>query len=218
MAVEAGARRRPAQADGRSAHAIRQGQYALRHSAHDLWRIRPYIVNPRHTLRMGFAVSAEQTNLTNIYTVLPGSPGAVTGPQFNVIDDNSKLGWNIGFYVQDEWKLTRDLTLNAGLRFDQLYQYVDANQLSPRLALVYKPLDGTSIHAGYARYFTPPYQAQAYSANIALFNGTTNQPDVPLNSPVLPERSNYFDVGLDQTVLPGLTTILKKEPDGSAAH
>jgi outer membrane receptor protein involved in Fe transport len=129
----------------------------------------------------------------------------VTGPQFNVVDDNSKLGWNIGFYVQDEWKLTRDLTLNAGLRFDQLYQYVDTNQLSPRLALVYKPLDGTSIHAGYARYFTPPYQAQAYSANIALFNGTTYQPDVPLNSPVLPERSNYFDVGLDQTVLPGLT-------------
>jgi outer membrane receptor protein involved in Fe transport len=164
-----------------------------------------YTVNPRHTLRMGFAVSAEQTNLTNIYTVLPGSPGAVAGPQFNVADDNSKLGWNIGLYIQDEWKLTRDLTLNAGLRFDQLYQYVDANQVSPRLALVYKPFDGTSIHAGYARYFTPPYQAQAYSANIGLFNGTTNQPDVPLNSPVLPERSNYFDVGLDQTVLPGLT-------------
>ena len=55
----------------------------------------------------------------------------------------------------------QQLTLNAGLRFDQLYQYVDANQLSPRLALVYKPFAGTSIHAGYARYFTPPYQAQA---------------------------------------------------------
>ncbi len=95
--------------------------------------------------------------------------------------------------------------MNAGLRFDQLYQYVDANQLSPRLALVYKPFDGTSFHAGYARYFTPPYQGQAYSANIGLFNNTTNQPDIPLNNPVLPERSHYFDVGVDQTVLPGLT-------------
>ncbi|MGA8610967.1 MAG: TonB-dependent receptor [Xanthobacteraceae bacterium] len=164
-----------------------------------------YLVNDRHTLRFGFAVSGEQTNINNIYTVLPGSPGAVTGSPFDITDSNSKLGWNIATYVQDEWKLTNQLMLNAGLRFDQLYQYVDANQLSPRLALVYKPFEGTTFHAGYARYFTPPYQAQAYSANIDLFNNTTNQPDVPLADPVKPERSSYYDVGVDQVVLPGLT-------------
>jgi len=103
------------------------------------------------------------------------------------------LGWNIGTYIQDEWRLTRELTLNAGLRFDQLYQFVDANQFSPRLALIYKPFPGTSIHAGYARYFTPPYQAQATQSNLALFTNTTNQPEVPLNDPVKPERSNYYD-------------------------
>jgi len=164
-----------------------------------------YFVNDRHTLRFGFAVSGEQTNINNIYTVLPGAVGAVTGPPFVIDDNSSKLGWNIGTYVQDEWKLTNQLMLNAGLRFDQLYQYVDANQLSPRLALVYKPFEGTTIHGGYARYFTPPYQAQAYSANIDLFNNTTNQPDVPLADPVKPERSSYYDIGIDQVVLPGLT-------------
>src|SRR5580700_3563982 len=123
-----------------------------------------YLMNDRHTLRFGLSVSAEQTNISNTYTVLPGSPGAVTGGPFVIDDDNSKLGWNIGTYIQDEWKLTNQLMLNAGLRFDQLYQYVDANQLSPRLALIYKPFDGTTFHAGYARYFTPPYQAQAYTA------------------------------------------------------
>jgi outer membrane receptor protein involved in Fe transport len=163
-----------------------------------------YFVNDRHTLRFGFAVSGEQTNINNIYTVLPGAVGAVTGPPFVIDDNSSKLGWNIGTYVQDEWKLTNQLLLNAGLRFDQLYQYVDANQLSPRLALVYKPFEGTTIHGGYARYFTPPYQAQAYSANIDLFNNTTNQPDVPLADPVKPERSSYYDIGIDQVVLPGL--------------
>ncbi len=61
--------------------------------------------------------------------------------------------------MQDEWRITDKLTLNAGLRFDQMWQYVNANQLSPRLNLVYKPLDGTTLHAGYARYFTPPPQA-----------------------------------------------------------
>jgi outer membrane receptor protein involved in Fe transport len=156
-------------------------------------------------LRFGFAVNGEQTNINNIYTVLPGAVGAVTGPPFVIDDNSSKLGWNIGTYVQDEWKLTNQLMLNAGLRFDQLYQYVDANQLSPRLALVYKPFEGTTIHGGYARYFTPPYQAQAYSANIDLFNNTTNQPDVPLADPVKPERSSYYDIGIDQVVLPGLT-------------
>ena len=80
---------------------------------------------------------------------------------FNVTDYNSKIGWNLGGYIQDEWKITNNLTLNTGLRFDQLYQFVDANQFSPRIALVYKPFEDTSIHAGYARYFTPPMQAQA---------------------------------------------------------
>jgi outer membrane receptor protein involved in Fe transport len=155
-------------------------------------------------LRGGFAVSSEQTNVTNMSTVLPGDVGAVTGPPFTITDSDSLLGWNIGTYIQDEWRLTNQLTLNAGLRFDQLYQYVDANQLSPRVALVYKPFNGTSIHAGYARYFTPPYQAQAAQANIALFANTTNQPDVSLADPVKPEHSNYYDVGVDQTVLPGL--------------
>ena len=164
-----------------------------------------YLVNDRHTLRAGLAVSDEDTNVSNISTVLPGDVGAVTGPPFTIADKTSLLGWNIGVYLQDEWKLTDQLTLNTGLRFDQLYQFVDANQLSPRAALVYKPFDGTTVHAGYARYFTPPYQAQATQSNIALFANTTNQPDLPLADPVKPERSHYFDVGVDQTVLPGLT-------------
>jgi outer membrane receptor protein involved in Fe transport len=163
-----------------------------------------YIVNDRHTLRGGFAVTGEQTNVTNVSTVMPGAIGAVTGPSFPVTDQTSLLGWNIGTYIQDEWKINDQLTVNAGLRFDQLFQFVDANQLSPRFGFVYKPFDGTTFHAGYARYFTPPYQAQATQANLALFTNTTNQPSVPLDDPVKPERAHYFDVGIDQTVLPGL--------------
>ncbi len=163
-----------------------------------------YIVTDRHTLRGGFAVTGEQTNVTNASTVLPGAVGAVTGPPFLVTDQTSLLGWNIGTYVQDEWKITDQLTLNTGIRFDQLYQFVDANQFSPRFALVYKPFEGSSLHAGYARYFTPPYQAQATQANLASFTNTTNQPAVFLADPVKPERAHYFDVGVDQTVLPGL--------------
>jgi outer membrane receptor protein involved in Fe transport len=76
---------------------------------------------------------------------------------------------------------------------------------APRVALIYKPLDATTLHAGFACYFTPPYQAQAAQPDIAPFTNTTNQPEVPLNDPVNPERSSNYDVGLDQKVLPGLT-------------
>ena len=48
-----------------------------------------YIVNDRHTLRAGFAVSEEQTNVSNISTVLPVDPvtGAISPTPFAITDD-----------------------------------------------------------------------------------------------------------------------------------
>jgi outer membrane receptor protein involved in Fe transport len=165
-----------------------------------------YHFSEEHTLRAGFAIAGERTNVTNGSTVLPVDPvsGAITPTPFLITDFNSRLGWNIGGYVQHEWKINDKLTLNTGVRFDQLYQFVDANQLSPRFGFVYKPIDDTSVHAGYARYFTPPMQAQATPTNLALFNNTTNKPDVPFEGLLKPERADYFDVGVDQKLLPGL--------------
>ena len=174
-----------------------------------------------HTLRFGFSVSAERSLVTNISTVLPVDPatgnqtdpvtGAPFGPPFNVFDSSSKLGWLIGTYVQDEWKITNQLTLNAGLRFDQMYQYVDANQLSPRINLTWKPQDDTTFHVGYARTFTPPTQVIAAPVNLALVTpptapANTQTPAVPINDPVLPERANVFDIGIVQKIraIPGL--------------
>src|SRR5882672_4977309 len=154
-----------------------------------------------HTLRFGFSVSAERSLVTNISTVLPFDAPAT------IFDSSSKTGWLIGTYLQDEWRINNQLTLNAGLRFDQMYQYVDANQLSPRLSLTWKPYDGTTFHAGYARDFTPPQQVIAAPTNLALVTpptapGNTLTPEVPLNSPVLPERSHVFDVGVVQKIYP----------------
>ena len=102
--------------------------------------------------------------------------------------------------MQDEWKITNQLTMNAGLRFDQMWEYTNANQLSPRLSFTYKPFEYTTFHAGYARYFTPPVMVEAAPANIALFTGTSGAPASGGTSPVLPERSHYFDAGVDQKI------------------
>ena len=114
------------------------------------------------------------------------------------------MGGSPALYVQDEWKVTNQLTVNAGLRFDQMWQYVDANQLSPRFNVVYKPLDGTTLHAGYARYFTPPPQAIAAPADIAPFANTTAPAGHFQQTPVLPERAHYFDAGIVQKITPQL--------------
>ena len=165
-----------------------------------------YQLTDDHKLRVGFAATGEKTNVTNASTVLPVDPatGDIAPTPYLVTDFNSKLGWNIGGYAQDEWKINDKVTVNAGARFDQLIQYVETNQLSPRFGLVYKPIEETTFHAGWARYFTPPMQAQAAPANLTLVVNTTNQPDVLLSSPLEPERANYVDVGIDQKLLPGL--------------
>jgi outer membrane receptor protein involved in Fe transport len=164
-----------------------------------------YRLNDAHTIRAGFTVIGESTQVGNNSTVLPlDSGGNPVDTPFQIADSNSKLGWNAGVYVQDEWRITDKLTLNFGLRFDQMWQYVNANQLSPRINLVYKPLDGTTFHAGYARYFTPPAQAIAAPTNIAATVNTTAQPENFQQNPVLPERAHYFDVGLTQKITPEL--------------
>ena len=161
-----------------------------------------YMINPAHTLRTGFTVSGEQTSVGNSSLVVPcmACDGSDNGAPETITDNVSKLGWLAGVYVQDEWKITHNFTINAGLRFDQMWQYTDANQLSPRINFIYKPFEFTTFHAGYARYFTPPVLVEAAPANIALFNGTSGAPASGGTDPVLPERSHYFDAGVDQKI------------------
>ena len=156
-----------------------------------------YRVGAGHTLRAGFTVNREKTQTVNSSIIEPlDANGNPIDAPFGVSDANSKLGWLAGVYAQDEWKITDQLTLNSGLRFDRMWQFVDTNQLSPRVSVVYKPADDTTFHIGYARYFTPPQQALAVPTNLALYENTTQEPSVLLSSPVRPERANYLDTGV----------------------
>jgi len=159
-----------------------------------------YQVDAAHTIRAGFTVSGEQTFVGNSSLVEPAPNGVAIDAPETIVDNVGKLGWLAGIYAQDEWKVTDKFTINGGLRFDQMWEYVNANQLSPRLSFTYKPFEYTTFHAGYARYFTPPVLVEAAPANIALFNGTTGASTSPGTDPVLPERSNYFDAGVDQAI------------------
>jgi outer membrane receptor protein involved in Fe transport len=160
-----------------------------------------YQLNSAHTLRAGFSVSSEQAFVGNTSLVEPCMicDGTDNGAPVSITDNVSKTGVLMGVYIQDEWKLTNQFTINAGLRFDQMEEFVSANQFSPRLSFTYKPFEDTTFHAGYARYFTPPVLVEAAPANITLFNNTTGAVSGQ-NDPVLPERSHYFDAGVDQKI------------------
>src|SRR5208282_363611 len=114
----------------------------------------------------------------NTSSVFPtDASGNVIGGPFTITDNNAKNGNTLtGFYLQDEWKAFEKLTVNYGLRLDQMDAFVKAGQLSPRLGLVYKVTEGTTLHAAYAREFTPPPTELVSPKDLALFEGTSNAP------------------------------------------
>lgn len=171
-----------------------------------------YLLGDDHTLRFGVLVTAERATSKTASLVFPclvGDCSTVGTSPVAVNDGGGQTGFTYSAYLQDEWHLLAPLTLNYGLRFDVLNAYTDAEQLSPRINLVWKPDGATAFHAGYSRYFTPPSLELIAGQSIAKFAGTTGYPAgytpaaPPLDKPILPERSNYFDIGAEHTFFPG---------------
>jgi len=167
-----------------------------------------YRLNDAHTIRMGFFANNEDITSDNTSTLFTQDPntGNVTLPPYQVVDNQQKNGNTLAsLYLQDEWKPTTKLTVNYGVRYDRVDAYTEGSQVSPRVGLVYKATPDTTLHAAYARYFTPPPTELVAPKDLATFEGTSNAPQNAINSPVLPERSHYLDAGITQNIIPGLT-------------
>lgn len=166
-----------------------------------------YKLADSHTARFGFNFAHQLTRSTNIVGVFPvDDAGAQSGSDPLTISDASSKGGNLtGLYVQDEWRVDPRLTVNYGARFDHVAAFTDEHQFSPRLNALWKVNEATAIHAGYARYFTPPPQELVAQKSIDLFAGTTNAPEIATSDTVKAERTHYFDVGISQTISPRLT-------------
>jgi outer membrane receptor protein involved in Fe transport len=165
-----------------------------------------YQLTPEHTLRTGFLIQGERsTAATNSLVLQTDDTGAQTSDQpTSILDSSGKTGWLYGVYVQDEWKIVPTVTLNFGGRFDIVDAFTHENQISPRVNVVWQPTEDTTIHAGYARYFTPPPFELVGATTVGLYANTSFAPAVTQDSVVKAERSHYLDVGATQIVLPGL--------------
>jgi outer membrane receptor protein involved in Fe transport len=162
-----------------------------------------YELTDKHTLRGGVLVLDESVSAHSTTTVFPVDPdtGNPTGEPFAIPDRSVTHAIFAGVYLQDEWKLLPQVTVNFGARFDEFYSSFDKeNQPSPRVNLIYTPTDTTTLHAGYARYFTPPPLETVSSSSVAKFDNTSNSTGNDQNSPAKTERANYFDAGATQKI------------------
>lgn len=160
-----------------------------------------------HTLRYGLYGEFERGNISNNSLVFPANPDgsqASTTP-IGIYDATKLLARTWSAYLQDEWSISDKWTVNYGVRGDRYELFRTESQLSPRVGVVYQATDSTTIHAGYSRYFTPPATEVIDDTNIARFNGTTNQLPSGGNNLPLSERSNYYDLGIQQQVGSTLT-------------
>ena len=130
----------------------------------------------------------------------------------------SQTNPNVGLYAQDEWKIARSLTLNAGLRYDLQYLQTirtDGNNLSPRVGAAWSPLASRrTIVRGSAGLFFDRVPLRAL-ANALLSAGNTSdvanlrQTSIVLapaqaGAPVFP---NILAAAVPSVTLPNLTTM-----------
>ena len=169
-----------------------------------------YAVGDQHTWRAGLMLLNESVTADSATTVFPVDGGGDgIGPASTLTDRSALHGLFAGVSLQDEWKLTPRLTLNYGARFDVFNATFDhEHQLSPRLNFLFKATDSTTLHAGYARYFTPPPVEDVPGSTVARFDGTSNAAPSDQDDPVKAERSDYFDAGVTQKLAPGFSVGL----------
>jgi hypothetical protein len=120
---------------------------------------------------------------------------------------------NLGLFVQDEWRLHRKLTVQAGARYDVQWLTspirTDRNNVAPRFGLAWTPDARTVVRAGYGLFYDRvPLRATSnalqrdgskYRAALLAF-GQAGAPVFPFQAPVFPEGQFVNITTIDRAI------------------
>ncbi len=178
-----------------------------RDAAYGLQSDGAYRLTDAHTVRAGLYAQADRLTSNVASAVLPvdDSGAQISDMPFVIVDDARNSQTIESVYLQDEWQILAPLTVNYGLRFDHYSAFSHGEQLSPRVNFVWQALGNTTVHAGYSRFFSPPPFELVGNTSILRFEHTTAAPEVASGDIVRPERSNYYDLGVQQKLSEELT-------------
>ena len=134
----------------------------------------------------------------------------VTFQQAFGAEDQHQDNPNLGLFVQDEWRVRRDLTLNGGLRYDlQMLPdpvETDADNVSPRLGLAWAPGDARTVVRAGGGLFYDRLPLRAISNALQRDGSKYRVAVMPFGTPgapSFPETLEAFPAGL----LASVTTV-----------
>ncbi len=112
-------------------------------------------------------------------------------------------GGQASFYLQDHFSPVRNLSVDAGARYDY-FDLIDTRvQISPRVGLAYHiPRTNSVFHAAYNRFFSPP--PIEYSLLASFIGNHAPEPEQRVGN-VRAYTQNYFEIGWTQAFNPGVS-------------
>lgn len=179
----------------------------------------------KHTVLFGIEYATEfdtfegadrESGLIDIFNSSAFEP--LTGP-FDIVFDSSEDSIDsFGIYLQDQIALLDNLQLVVGGRFDTFnsesenltdgeISETEADAFSPRVGIVYQPIEPVSLYASYSRSFTP---VSGTDVNNETFD---------------PERGTGFEIGVKTEIIKNklfstlalydttLTNVTTEDPD-----
>jgi outer membrane receptor protein involved in Fe transport len=160
-----------------------------------------YDLAAAHTVRGGVVASWSRRKAQDLRLALPvDASGRQTSDLLRTSRDVARVATRkASLFLQDEWRPIGDLTVNLGLRYDDVRASQGDRRASPRLSAVWTLPDGYVLHAGYARYFlpAPPDDAGDIASTLA---GTTGALPGRGSDPLRAETDDYYDIGIQRSV------------------
>jgi iron complex outermembrane receptor protein len=158
-----------------------------------------------HTLLFGVDLARVENENDTLFSFDPLTPINIFDPDYSAVpkpdseeldpfNNTSTTTNRLGIYLQDQIDISDSLILVAGLRYDTVAQDTtnfladtetnqDDDALSPRIGIVYRPIEPLSLYANYSRSFTPSF--------------VTNADGEPLE----PETGEGFEVGVKADII-----------------